>query len=207
MTEPIDKSFWETKHNSNEIWWISGTGFNTMMNQHKLAHDDFKNKKILEIGVGTGSMSAVLPKYSSEIYCCDISQSALDNVKQYATQVFLTENLKEIPLVDLAFSHLVFQHCTDEEILRIGKWAAEYCEDARPDYHITNETFEYSMMMADVKKINGKDVPWEPGNLLNNQSDIVPDVEVEELIKKSKNGGTVKEFVVRIKKLLKVDLK
>jgi SAM-dependent methyltransferase len=119
MTDPVDKSFWETKHNSNEIWWISGTGFNTMMTQHKLAHDDFKNKKILEIGVGTGSMSAVLPKYSSEIYCCDISQSALDNVKQYATQVFLTENLKEIPPVDLAFSHLVFQHCTDEEILRI----------------------------------------------------------------------------------------
>lgn len=100
-----------------------------------------------------------------------------------------------------------YPNLTDEEILRIGKWVAEYCEDSRPDYHITNETFEYSMMMADVKKINGKDVPWEPGNLINNQSDIVPDVEVEELIKKSKNGGTVKESVVRIKKLLKIDLK
>jgi SAM-dependent methyltransferase len=119
MTDPIDKSFWETKHGANDIWWISGTKFNVMLKQHNLTVDDFKNKKILEIGVGTGSMSAELPKYSSEIYCCDISQSALDNVKQHATQTFSTENLKDIPPVDIAFSHLVFQHCTNEEILRI----------------------------------------------------------------------------------------
>lgn len=100
-----------------------------------------------------------------------------------------------------------YPNLTDEEILRIGKWVAEYCEDGRCDYNISNKIFEESMMMADVKKINGKDVPWEPGNLLGNQSDIVPDVEVDELIKKSKSGGTVKESVVRIKKLLKVDLK
>jgi hypothetical protein len=100
-----------------------------------------------------------------------------------------------------------YPNLTDEEILRIGKWVAEYCEDGRCDYNISNKIFEESLMMADVKKINGKDVPWEPGNLLGNQSDIVPDVEVDELIKKSKSGGTVKESVVRIKKLLKVDLK
>lgn len=100
-----------------------------------------------------------------------------------------------------------YPNLTDNEILRIGKWVAEYCEDGRCDYNISNKIFEESMMMADVKKINGKDVPWEPGNLLGNQSDIVPDVEVDELIKKSKSGGTVKESVVRIKKLLKVDLK
>jgi SAM-dependent methyltransferase len=119
MSQPIDKSFWETKHDSNDIWWISGTRFKVMLGQHNLSTDDFKNKKILEIGVGTGSMSAELPEYSSEIYCCDISQVALDNVKKYATQTFLTENLKNIPPVDMAFSHLVFQHCTNEEILRI----------------------------------------------------------------------------------------
>jgi hypothetical protein len=100
-----------------------------------------------------------------------------------------------------------YPNLTDNEILRIGQWVAEYCEDGRCDYNISNKIFEDSMMMADVKKINGKDVPWEPGNLLGNQSDIVPDVEVDELIKKSKSGGTVKESVVRIKKLLKVDLK
>ena len=100
-----------------------------------------------------------------------------------------------------------YPNLTDNEILRIGKWVAEYCEDGRCDYNISNKIFEESMMMADVKKINGKDVPWEPGNLLGNQSDIVLDVEVDELIKKSKSGGTVKESVVRIKKLLKVDLK
>lgn len=100
-----------------------------------------------------------------------------------------------------------YPNLTDDEILRIGKWVAEYCEDARPYYHIANETFEYSMMMANVLKINGKDVPWEPGTLLDEISDIVPDVEVEELIKKSENGGTIKESIIRIKKLLTVDLK
>lgn len=100
-----------------------------------------------------------------------------------------------------------YPNLTDNEILRIGQWVAEYCEDGGCDYNISNKIFEDSMMMADVKKINGKDAPWESGSLLNNQSDIVPDVEVEELIKKSENGGTVKESVVRIKKLLKIDLK
>jgi hypothetical protein len=99
-----------------------------------------------------------------------------------------------------------YPNLTDEEILRIGKWAAEYCEDGRCDYNISNKIFEDSLIMSDVKKINGKDVPWVSGSLLNNQSDIVPDEEVEELIKKSENGGTVKESVIRIKKLLKVDL-
>ena len=119
MNHPIDKSFWETKHDSNDIFWISGTRFKVMLGQHNLSLNDFKNKKILEIGVGTGSMTAELPKYSSKIYCCDISQAALDNVKQYVTQTFSTEKIKDIPPVDIAFSHLVFQHCTNEEILRI----------------------------------------------------------------------------------------
>jgi hypothetical protein len=61
--------------------------------------------------------------------------------------------------------------------------------------------------MVQVDKINGKDVPWVPSKLLDDQDLIVPDKTVEDLIEKSENGGVIKESVIRIKKLINVDIK
>lgn len=119
MITNATNDFWESKHNLKELWWISGTDFNIFLKEHNLLRESFIHKKILEIGVGTGSMTSQLVQLSNEVFCCDISKKALENLDHLPVQKFLTENLNQIPPVDIAFSHLVFQHCTDDEVLRI----------------------------------------------------------------------------------------
>lgn len=115
----IDKNFWEEKHQENDSWWLTGTPFFSLLNFHNILIEDIKDKKILEIGVGLGTCTKELSKFSKELYCCDISKEALDRVKDLSTDQFLTENLKTIPPTDIAICHLVFQHCDDIEVERI----------------------------------------------------------------------------------------
>lgn len=115
----IDKGFWESKHEVSDKYWLTGTSLGEIMNYHKLNEVDIRDKKILEIGVGLGNLSKELVNYTDELICCDISENALSNVSDKVTKKYLTTELKNIEPVDLALCHLVFQHCTDEEIERI----------------------------------------------------------------------------------------
>lgn len=119
MTTPIDQTFWEHQHSKHDATWLTGTPLSLMLSKHGLTGDFLKNKKILEIGVGLGSCSKEFKNYTDTLYCADISQTALDRVSGVATAGFLTGNLSQAPAVDLAFSHLVFVHCTDQEVERI----------------------------------------------------------------------------------------
>jgi SAM-dependent methyltransferase len=118
MTEPIDKDFWEIEH-KKDSGWLTGTDFDDLCKQFGLSTEDFQGRRILEIGVGKGTCTESFSELASELYCCDISKTGLDKVKKWAKQVFETTDVNEIPPVDLAISHLVFVHCTDDEILRI----------------------------------------------------------------------------------------
>jgi hypothetical protein len=97
-----------------------------------------------------------------------------------------------------------YPNLNDEELLTIGKWVAEYCEDgslytvSEPKNLIDEETYAFYMIQVD--KINGKDVPWVPGKLLDNQDSIVPDKTVEDLIKKS-SKEPVTESLIRLQSL------
>ena len=77
------------------------------------------NKTILEIGVGYGDTLRELKYHRNKVFGCDISQVALDNIKDDVDGVLLTENLKEAEPVDLAISHLTFQHNYEEEVARM----------------------------------------------------------------------------------------
>lgn len=118
MAIPINKEFWEQKHNEHSPW-LTGTDFHSLLRQFNLTQDNFKNKKVLEIGTGHGICSRAISSIAGELYCCDISKSALTKVKDFAQQTFLTTDIAQIPAVDLAICHLVFVHCTDQEMLRI----------------------------------------------------------------------------------------
>ena len=115
----IDKDFWDTKHQASDRFWLTGSSLGGIMSFHKLTEEDIRNKKILEIGVGLGNLSKELVNYTDELICCDISENALSNVSDKVTKKYLTTDLNKIEPVDLAICHLVFQHCTDEEIERI----------------------------------------------------------------------------------------
>jgi hypothetical protein len=56
--------------------------------------------------------------------------------------------------------------------------------------------------MVQVDKINGKDVPWVPRELLDDQDLIVPDETVEDLIKKSsQTKEPVTESLIKLSSL------
>lgn len=106
-------------------------------------------------------------------------------------------------LIDLIVD---YPNLTPEELLTIGKWVAEYCEDnslhtvRTPDYLIDKD--QYGYYMVTVKKINGQDVPWEPHKLLADQESIVPDETVEMLIEKSMGGKEpVTESLIQLQNL------
>jgi predicted TPR repeat methyltransferase len=119
MISPVDKSFWETQHTANNPTWLTGTTLNLLLTKHGLTTDFLRDKKILEIGVGLGHCTREFQQYAKELYGSDISQAALDRVADFVTAGFLSNNLSQAPAVDLAFSHLVFVHCTDQEVERI----------------------------------------------------------------------------------------
>jgi SAM-dependent methyltransferase len=114
----IGKDFWEVEHNANS-GWITGTEFENLLKQFKLTTNNIQDKKVLEVGTGRGFCSREFSKYASELYCCDISESALDKVKNFAKHTYQTVDITQTPTVDLAIAHLVFVHCTDDEMLRI----------------------------------------------------------------------------------------
>ena len=115
----IDNNFWDDKHSNNDQWWLTGTLIEQLYHYHLLSYDYLKNKKILEIGVGLGTCTIELNKLSETVFCSDVSEIALERVKSFSTDQFLSKDLKEIPPVDVAICHLVFQHCTDIEVERI----------------------------------------------------------------------------------------
>lgn len=115
----IDKSFWEEKHSSDDNWWLTGTSFGNLLNFYSLSEQDLLKKKVLEIGVGLGTCTQGFFNLIKDLYCCDISESALNRVKNISSLQFFTKDLKLVPSVDFAFCHLVFQHCTDDEVKRI----------------------------------------------------------------------------------------
>ena len=113
----LSREFWNKQHKEGKNW-IGNSPFQKVVQYHKLNLNNYKNKKILEIGVGSGLFIKGIKNYTDKIYASDISNTSLEKIKTYA-EVFLTEDLMKIPKVDLAICHLVFQHCSDEEMIRI----------------------------------------------------------------------------------------
>lgn len=114
------KKFWEHNHKTNNDYWLSGTiDALTILNYHSI-DSNITSKKILDLGIGMGHLTKYLYSKGNIIFSCDISENALNNVKNIAN-TYLTSDLKNIEPVDLAISNLCFQHCNDEEIERFIK--------------------------------------------------------------------------------------
>jgi hypothetical protein len=150
-----------------------------------------KNKSILEIGIGLGNCAKEFIKHTNNYHCCDISQSALDKVKNYAKSTFLTHELKNAEPVDLAICHLVFVHCADDEVLRIindvnltengqlmfqiSCFAEDYTVNKRVHSDLIENGSHFFRNMELVKSIidsSNKEVisitdAWDPGSYLD----------------------------------------
>lgn len=109
----IKSDFWETAHQTNNKLWLTGSDPNFVLKIYKTDIPSYKS--VLDLGVGFGLFSELLYENHNRVFAVDISESALEKVNVYA-QTYLTQNLVEIEKVDLAYCHLVLQHCSDEMV-------------------------------------------------------------------------------------------
>jgi len=111
------ETFWEEKHATKNEYWLSGYKGAEILNLHNI-DTTISNIKALDIGIGFGYLSKYFHDNHNQVFSCDISTIALEAVKGFAT-TYQTKELSKIEPVDLAVCHLVFQHCTDDEMERI----------------------------------------------------------------------------------------
>ena len=112
--------FWDQQHEKDEVFWLTGTLPETIIDLHRLSEIPHT---VMEIGVGQGQFIRELFKRKCEIYAVDVSQNALDKLGHLTDHSILTEDLVNVPeeSIDLAVCHLVFQHCSDDMVLFIIK--------------------------------------------------------------------------------------
>jgi SAM-dependent methyltransferase len=158
----INKNFWQDCHLNKKSHWLTGTELDEIIKYHELDLNQYKDKRILEIGVGFGFVIKDLLKYTDKIICCDISEIALENVKDYALEIYLTTELKKIEPVDLAFCHLVLQHCNTKEVERIIN-----------DVNLTND----GILSFQVAVIREYDLSKEVKKMIKNGSLFIPTIE------------------------------
>ena len=109
-----NKAFWERIHRENTRYWLTDSDPDSVYKLHNLTKEILvPEKNILEIGVGTGR-SIMHLKELHNVFAVDIAETALDRVKTYATTIQVFDRDKwPVNKVDIAFCHLVFQHCND----------------------------------------------------------------------------------------------
>ena len=117
--KPIDKSFWEERHNKSDLQWLAGTDMMPLLKYYNLLPTDLIGKSVMEIGIGMGNALSEMSRLAWKSYAVDISDIALERIKDKVTQTYQTSNLKYAPECDIIICHLVFLHCTDEEVTRI----------------------------------------------------------------------------------------
>ena len=117
MTKTYKENQWDDFHiRTDDKNFVTSSGLGEILNYHKL--DLPENKIILEIGVGRGEAIKELSK-NNKVIGCDVSEIALKNVESLCLKTVLSKNLKQIEPMDFAISHLTFQHCHEQEVLRI----------------------------------------------------------------------------------------
>ena len=117
MTKTYKENQWDDFHvRTDDKNFVTSSGLSEILNYHKLEMP--KDKTILEIGVGRGEAIKDFSKYN-QVIGCDISEVALKNVESMCKSTVLSNNLKTVEPVDFAISHLTFQHCHEQEVLRI----------------------------------------------------------------------------------------
>lgn len=117
------RAWWDGKHQLNHSWWLSGSPPQGIWDLLGIDHLLVPGAEVLEIGVGMGNGPKALLDRGCHVSVLDISSVAIAKVAEFA-QGYLADDLSALtsppalPLncFDVALSHLVAQHMTDEDL-------------------------------------------------------------------------------------------
>lgn len=112
------KEYWAEIHRKNNIRYLTGSCGNAVWNSLQITDLIKPDSVILNIGVGLGKCTISLSRLCKNIYVLDICKEAIDRVSSFVKAGWLAENISEMPenYFDLAISHLVTQHMTDDDL-------------------------------------------------------------------------------------------
>jgi SAM-dependent methyltransferase len=109
--------WWEMQHERRDPGWLSSTDPTQVWSRLGVLDKLKAGSVVLNIGVGVGAEARDLDARGCQVHCLDISQRALEGVRNIAT-IWRTDELNALPAdtFDLACSHLVVQHMTDDDL-------------------------------------------------------------------------------------------
>lgn len=112
------EKWWELNHqgvNDRFLFWLTGSAGPEVWEYLEVADRIIAGTVVLNIGVGLGFCTRELARRKCIVHALDISESALQKVKDVAAEVWLPSSLSLLPAdtFDLAISNLVAQHMSD----------------------------------------------------------------------------------------------
>jgi len=113
------KEYWERMHNDEMMCLLSNNSGNVIWKNLNIIDLIKKDKVILNIGVGTGRCTKELIDLGAIVDVLDISESAINNVRNIVRNSYIVKNLESIKdnEYDLVISNLVSQHMNDEDLI------------------------------------------------------------------------------------------
>jgi SAM-dependent methyltransferase len=109
--------FWERAHEKKKSLWLTGSPPIEVIHRLDVAKEVENQKaRILDVGVGLGFMAQYLFKKGRSSWALDISSSALERVKPFVKETFLSPDALPDSTFSLVMHHLVAQHMNDKDL-------------------------------------------------------------------------------------------
>jgi hypothetical protein len=110
--------FWDAAHRASDAPNLTGSAFDEEIGNLHVGDLIQPDQRVLNIGVGMGYTTKGLLDRGCKVSICDISSVAFDQFKGRVEGAYLPEQLAQLPDMhfDLALSHLVAQHMSDEAL-------------------------------------------------------------------------------------------
>lgn len=121
-----ERAAWDRWHLNHEVESTSPEG---LLELHRVSIP--RGSRFLDIGVGVGWMALAAVQWGAIVDALDVSPVAGEQVRAIVRRFYLESELAALPTgeYDLALSHLVAQHMTDDQLRR---QAAEVYRALRP---------------------------------------------------------------------------
>lgn len=116
-TDMSVKEWWNYCQDNNH-WYLTGSKGPEVWERLNITDRIYPGQLVLNIGVGLGYCTHELVKRKCFVHALDISEVALDKVRNVVARAWLPNQLGELPAAtfDLVISHLVTQHMNNGDL-------------------------------------------------------------------------------------------
>lgn len=116
--EEVVRDWWEQCHLTDDAELLTGSKGEDVWCSLNIEEKILPKSVILNIGVGRGYCTRGLAQKQAIVHALDISEAALNKVKDIVARTWKPEQLDDLPsdTFDLAISHLVAQHMSNPDL-------------------------------------------------------------------------------------------